>query len=725
MRQILADEPWIRRTARSATLWSTRLVIVAAVGVLALGTMIRHQADAIVGSPSPNGSPDVVFNDDLDATPVISTGHDMTQGIEVPPGTVVLTFDDGPDPRWTLPVLDVLDRHGVPATFFMVGEQVRTNPAIAREVVARGHEIGNHTHFHFEMGRLDERQLRLQLDLARLAIIDATGIETDLYRPPYSSRIDSLNPDEMASAQAALDMGWRVVTTDLSPADYDLSLSTEEILAQAIPPAGAGAMITLHDGGGPRGRTVELLDPLIERLDAAGYRFATVGEVVAEATGQSVVGSASPWDRFQASTLVAVLWLSSLVERVAVVAAIAYLSLYLLRMSALIVIAIRDRRRRHEPRHACYSGRVTVIVPAYNEAIGIAATLRSIEASDHDDLEVIVVDDGSTDATADVVRDLRLPRTRLIAKGNGGKASALNVGLGHATGEVVVMIDGDTVLEPSTIATIAAPFANPEVGAVSGNPKIGNPDRLLTRLQVSEYLLASSLERRLLAPAGLITTVPGAIGAWRRSAVREAGFVSTDTLAEDTDLTIAVGRGGWRVEYAPQARAWTEAPSTWRAFYNQRVRWTFGTLQALWKHRDAAFDRGSGAQIGRFAMPYMAVSGYLLAVLAPIIDIVLLANVAVGRWRLAALSWMIIATVGAVAGLVAARLDGDSRRDALRVPLQQLVYRPLMHLVTLVSVRKAMTGRRQTWGVQQRVGNLRAAGDAEPRPDAVETEVAA
>ncbi len=158
---------------------------------------------------------------------------------------------------------------------------------------------------------------------------------------------------------------------------------------------------------------------------------------------------------------------------------------------------------------------------------------------------------------------------------------------------------------------------------MSGNPKIGNPDRLLTRLQVSEYLLASSLERRLLAPAGLITTVPGAIGAWRRSAVREAGFVSTDTLAEDTDLTIAVGRGGWRVEYCAGSSGRTEAPSTWRAFYNQRVRWTFGTLQALWKHRDAVFDRGRGAQIGRFAMPYMAGVRLPLALLAPVIDIIL------------------------------------------------------------------------------------------------------
>jgi peptidoglycan/xylan/chitin deacetylase (PgdA/CDA1 family) len=410
VREILADEPWIRRSLKAAVAGGT------AVGALALGTMIRHQAGAIVGASSPTGSPDVVYNDDLEATPAISTGRDMTQGIEVPPGTVVLTFDDGPDARWTRPVLDVLDRHGVSATFFMVGEQVRNHPDIAREVMARGHEIGNHTHFHFEMGRLDERQLRIQLDLARLAIIDATGFETDLYRPPYSSRIDSLNPDEMASAQAALDMGWRVVTTDLSPADYDLSLSTEEILAQAVPPAGAGAMITLHDGGGPRGRTVELLDPLIERLDAAGYRFATVGEVIAEATGETVVVPAATWERFQASTVVAVLWISAIVERVAVVAAVTYLSLYVLRMAILVVIALRRRRRRSEPRHAHYNGRVSVIVPAYNEAVGIAATLGSIEASDHRDLEISRVRGRRSARTTSAVASVEPSSTTMISR---------------------------------------------------------------------------------------------------------------------------------------------------------------------------------------------------------------------------------------------------------------------------------------------------------------------
>lgn len=173
----------------------------------------------------------------------------------------------------------------------------------------------------------------------------------------------------------------------------------------------------------------------------------------------------------------------------------------------------------------------------------------------------------------------------------------------------------------------------------------------------------------------------------------------------------------------PEARAWTEAPATWRSFYNQRVRWTFGTLQALWKHRSAVFDRGTGAQIGRFALPYMVASGYLLALLAPIIDIVLIANVMVGRWQLAAVSWSVIALIGAGAGLVAARLDGDDRSDAIRVPLQQLMYRPLMHMVTIVSLRKALTGRRQSWGTQQRLGNLRLAESQER--SALEPDVAA
>jgi peptidoglycan/xylan/chitin deacetylase (PgdA/CDA1 family)/GT2 family glycosyltransferase len=705
---ILGDEPWIANAVRSLRRWAVLAVVVGLAFLLVSGTLIRHRADVLVGSPSPNGAPDVVYNLSLLDAPVAATGADLEVGTDVPPGTVVLTFDDGPDRRYTEQILDVLDRHQVKATFFMIGEQVAQLPDVAAEVARRGHEIGNHTQYHFEMGRLTPQQVRLQLDLARLAIIDATGIDTTLYRPPYSGRIDTMNEAELARAATALDLGYTVVNTDISPPDFDRSKSVEDLLESSLPAAGAGAMITLHDGGGNRERTIELLDPLIEQLRSAGYRFATVGDVVTAATGSAPVAPADEWDRIHASVLGMVLWISSGVERLALVAAFTYLTLYALRMALLVAFGLRDhRRRRRAPAPKRFSGRVSVLVPAYNEAVGIADSLRSIEASDYDDLEIIVIDDGSTDDTAEVVRRLDLPRTTLITKPNGGKPSALNLGLRRATGEVVVMVDGDTLLERETVSQVVAPFWNPIVGAVSGNPKIGNQNRFLPRLQASEYLLASSLERRLLAPARMVTTVPGAIGAWRTSAVREAGFVSSATLAEDTDLTIAIGRGGWKIEYVPGARAWTEAPSTWKSFVAQRKRWTFGTLQAIWKHRGACLDRGEGSRIGRFAMPYMLISGYALALLAPIVDVVLLANVYLGQWHLAAASWLVIASIGAIAGVIAARLDGDPVRDALRVPLQQILYRPVMQYVALVSLRRAVMGEPQAWGQQRRVGGLK------------------
>jgi len=357
-----------------------------------------------------------------------------------------------------------------------------------------------------------------------------------------------------------------------------------------------------------------------------------------------------------------------------------------------------------------------VLVPAYNEAVGIEAAVRSIDATEWPNLEILVIDDGSTDNCADVAEGLNLDRVRVIRKPNGSKSSALNLGISEAKHDIIVMVDGDTLLEPDTVPEIVKPLQDPDVGAVAGNPKIGNVTNLLVRLQVSEYLMSSSLERRILAPAGMITTIPGAIGAWRRSALQEAGFVSVETLAEDTDLTVTIARGGWRVAYAGQARAWTEAPNAVSSLFKQRTRWTFGTLQVLWKHRRALFDRGPGSQLGRVALPYMFVSGYLLAALAPLIDLVLLINVLLGNWRLAVASWAMIAVLATSAGLVATRLDGDKIGPALWVPLQQVAFRPLLHLVSLVAIRRAIFGQKQVWGVQQRSGGLAVGGGSAEKP---------
>jgi cellulose synthase/poly-beta-1,6-N-acetylglucosamine synthase-like glycosyltransferase len=203
-------------------------------------------------------------------------------------------------------------------------------------------------------------------------------------------------------------------------------------------------------------------------------------------------------------------------------------------------------------------------------------------------------------------------RVQLLTLENGGKARALNRGLELATSEIVVALDADTQFEPDTIARLARWFAADEqLGAVAGNAKVGNRINIVTKWQALEYITAQNLERRALARLGAMTVVPGAVGAWRKRAIVEVGGYPPETLAEDQDLTIAIQRAGWSVTYDQSAIAWTEAPQTAGVLVRQRFRWTFGTLQSFWKHRDTLFRRKYGT-LGWIALPNIAIFQVLL-----------------------------------------------------------------------------------------------------------------
>src|SRR6185503_6928041 len=199
--------------------------------------------------------------------------------------------------------------------------------------------------------------------------------------------------------------------------------------------------------------------------------------------------------------------------------------------------------------------------------------------------------DGSDDGTAEIVEQLSLEHVRLIRQENAGKSSALNTGIASTTAPVIVMVDGDTQFEPTTLLRLVQPLADERVGAVSGNTKVGNRGGLLGRWQHIEYVTGFNLDRRMYEVLQCTPTVPGAAGAFRRDVLEEIGGVSEDTLAEDTDLTLAIGRTGRRVMYAEDARAWTEAPGTLSDLWRQRYRWSYGTMQAVWKHKRTLFTR--------------------------------------------------------------------------------------------------------------------------------------
>jgi cellulose synthase/poly-beta-1,6-N-acetylglucosamine synthase-like glycosyltransferase len=267
------------------------------------------------------------------------------------------------------------------------------------------------------------------------------------------------------------------------------------------------------------------------------------------------------------------------------------------------------------------------------------------------------------------------------------------------------MVDGDTVFEPQTLARLVQPLADPKVGAVSGNTKVGNRRGLLGTWQHIEYVMGFNLDRRLYDVLECMPTVPGAIGAFRRQALEEIGGISDATLAEDTDVTIALGRAGWRVVYAEEARAWTEAPSSLGALWRQRYRWCYGTLQAVWKHRSAVWRQGE-KRIGRRGLPYLFLFQIALPLLAPLIDVFSIYGFFFLGATWVAVYWATFTGLQLALGWYAFRLDGESPRPLAAMPLQQFVYRQLMYLVVVESVLTALRGTRLRWHPSHRAGGV-------------------
>jgi cellulose synthase/poly-beta-1,6-N-acetylglucosamine synthase-like glycosyltransferase/peptidoglycan/xylan/chitin deacetylase (PgdA/CDA1 family) len=637
--------------------------------------------------------------------PVLMKDGDELVGVGLQERTVALTFDDGPDPLWTPQVLEVLAREHVPATFFVLGSRAVEDPELVRQVVDGGHEIGAHTWSHADMSEVPTWRANLELSLGQLGIAGTSGLSTSLYRPPYSSNVRALDADELAAVGRAAEAGYLVVLTDKDTKDWRRP-GADSIAAQGGPTGTAGEIVLLHDGGGDRSETVAALPGLIESYRAAGYRFTTVSEGLGLA--QQATRPAAVVPVFQGDVLEVAVHASSWLVRVLAWAAIAFGVIALLRTMLVVCLA---------PRHVKVSARrvagepwlppVSVLVPAYNEAVGIERAVRSLAASDYPDLEVVVIDDGSTDGTGDVVERLGLPGVRLVRQANGGKASALRAGTSAASHDVLVMLDGDTVFEADTIRLLVQPLRDPSVGAVSGNTKVGNRRGLLGRWQHLEYVSGFNLDRRLQDLLGCITTVPGAAGAFRRQALEAAGGLSSETLAEDTDITMGVLRAGYRVVHEERARAWTEAPSSVNDLWRQRYRWSYGTMQSIWKHRSAVLDQNaSGRRLGLIGIPYMVLFQVMLPLLAPAIDLLALYGLIAGDAGAVVAVWLAFAAVQLGVTAYALHLDGESMRPLWSMPLQQVFYRQLIYLVVIQSIASAVGGVRLPWHKLHRSGEV-------------------
>lgn len=672
----------------------------------------------------------------------------VVQRAGAPPKTVALTFDDGPDPTWTPKILEVLKRRGVKATFFMIGENAAAHPDLVRRVYADGHEIGNHSFTHPNMSHVGAERVRLELTACQRALEAILRRSVALFRPPYNADSEPRTYGELMPVAVAYQAGYVTAGETIDPQDWDTTrrdpngqvrrLTGQDIVDSVLQQLSKGQAVLLHDAGGDRSATLAALDPLITALQQRGYRFSTIGELEGESRDLTMP-ALSPADLRMARIDSVAFGVNRAFQRFLFWGFSAAIVLGLARIALMIGLAAG---RRPHPTEAAPEElpAIDVLVAAYNEATVIAGTVRSLLGSQGVTVRVIVVDDGSKDETAQVVeREFGGdPRVLLLRKRNGGKASALNVALASATAPVVVGVDADTQLAPDALARLSQWFVDPAVGAVAGNVRVGNLRNLVTRWQSIEYITSQNIDRRAMARLNAVTVVPGAIGAWRTTALREVGGYRSDTLAEDMDLTWRIRRQGWVIANEPRAHAYTEAPDTLNGLLKQRFRWTFGTLQCLWKHRGALFRYG---WFGKLSLPSLWLFQIAAQILAPLVDLQLLVAglLALTHWieslqhsdmQAAAdpLLWLIVAVYVAflvleiAAGWVAYGLDQSNRRELWLLPTQRFVYRQIMYVVVWRSLLRAIGGVGHAWGKLRRTGDVRLAEASRPATAAARIE---
>ncbi|MFJ3643561.1 glycosyltransferase [Streptomyces sp. NPDC090108] len=690
------------------------LVLLALVAMLMLRGYVHSEilADHRI---RPEAATDKVPQKILDGGPVIDTRGGRTTSLRIPDHRVVLTFDDGPDPAWTPKVLDMLKAHHAHAVFFVTGTMASQHPELVRRMVDEGHEVGVHTFSHPDLSYHSHRRIDWELSTDQLAVTGAAGIRTSLFRPPYSSFADAMDDRSWPVVRYVGKRGYLTVLDSIDSEDWKRP-GVAQIVQRATPHGGKGAIVLMHDSGGDRHQTVRALGTLLPELQRRGYAFDNLTEALDAPSASTRVTGPELW---KGKAWIFLVSASDGITGVLVVG-LAVIGVLVISRFVLMLLLSGAHARRVRRRDFAWGPPVTepvsVLVPAYNEAKCIENTVRSLMASEHP-IEILVIDDGSSDGTAEIVESLNLPGVRVVRQANAGKPAALNRGLAHARHELIVMMDGDTVFEPSTVRELVQPFGDPEVGAVAGNAKVGNRDTLIGAWQHIEYVMGFNLDRRMYDLLRCMPTIPGAVGAFRRSALERVGGMSDDTLAEDTDITMALHRDGRRVVYAEKARAWTEAPESVQQLWSQRYRWSYGTMQAIWKHRRAVVERGPSGRFGRVGLPLVSLFMVVAPLLAPLIDVFLLYGVVFGPTQKTIVAWLGVLALQAVCAAYAFRLDKERMTHLLSLPLQQILYRQLMYIVLLQSWITALTGGRLRWQKLRRSGGV-SAPPADPRQGA-------
>lgn len=641
---------------------------------------------------------------------------------------LILTFDDGPSEQWTPKILDILEREKVPATFFIVGINAEQNIPILQREFRDGFELGNHTFTHHNIADMSLQRAALEMKLTRLLIESITGHSTILFRAPYNADSQPQTYEELAPIERSRSENYLTVNESIDPNDWAPGVSADSIFKRVVTQVqdGNASIILLHDAGGQtREATVEALPRIIDYFKKQGYVFTTVANLMGKTKDEVMPRVASTRDRwtrkFNFFLAEAGYWSGHILFSLFLIGIL----LSVVRIVLMAVLAsiqkVKDTRIGRQQYAGLFATNesnwplVSVIIPAYNEELNAIRTVNSILSQNYPQLEIIFVDDGSKDMTYTRVGEhfLSNPKVHVFTKVNGGKASALNFGIQKSSADFVVCIDADTQLKVNAVTELMKKFDSENVAAVAGNVKVGNEINMITRWQSIEYITSQNFDRRAFDLLNCITVVPGAIGAFRRDAVLIAGGFTTDTLAEDCDLTMRLLRHDYTIRNCISAISYTEAPETFRQFLKQRFRWSFGVMQCFWKHRDTIFNPRY-KNLGMIAMPNILIYQMILPILAPLADIILVLSLIAASFGVIVASiphiilYYIIFTFIDIAGAALAfAYEKENHVKLIWMLPQRLIYRQLMYYILIKSFSKAIKGELQGWGALKRTGSVK------------------
>ena len=634
---------------------------------------------------------------------------------------LVLTFDDGPDPKWTPMILDTLKKYNVPAAFFMLGSMAENDIPLVKRIYDEGYEIGNHTFTHPNIANVSARRALLEMDATRLVLECITGHSTILFRPPFNADAEPTTMEELEPVYLSRSRNYLMIGENIDPEDWQQSddtvavkVNADTIFNRTVRLQPQGNIILLHDAGGDRRETVKALGMIIRYFKERGFEFTTIGYLMGKSKEQLMppVPKNEGYGIIQTNMFIArvVYYFNSYFFAMLIV----FLLLNLLRVLVIYILAVLDKKKEKKRQYMAITKEaplVSIIVPAHNEEVNAVSSLQHLLKSTYPNFEVIFVDDGSSDSTYEKVSTAFKdhPQVRVFTKPNGGKASALNFGIGHSISDFVVCIDADTQLQTDAISLMMRHFNNPQVGAVAGAVKVGNERNPITIWQSIEYTISQNFDRRAFDYINAITVVPGAIGVFRKDALLEAGGFTTDTLAEDCDLTIRILKCGYLVENESAAKAYTEAPETIHQFLKQRFRWSFGVMQTWWKNRDVLFS-SQHKGLGWFAFPDILLFKYIVPLFAPFADIIMILGLIFGNADSAkkiGLYYVVFLIVDALISFVAFAFEKEKAWKLIWIIPQRLVYRWLMLWVLFKSIFYVFKGELQGWGALKRTGNVK------------------